>query len=60
MNTLNYFAPLQQLLEQTINLGFMKPACRALYGLFSEPTALLDFLESDEAQAVDLRGMKNI
>ena len=60
LNTLNYFAPLQQLLEQTINLGFMKPACRALYGLFSEPTALLDFLESDEAQAVDLRGMKNI
>ena len=60
LNTLNYFAPLQQLLDRAIDLGFMKPACRALYGLFPEPTALLDFLESDEAQAVDVRGMKNI
>ena len=60
LNTRNYFAPLQLLLDRTIDLGFMKPACRALYGLFPDPAALLDFLESDEAQAVDVRGMKNI
>ena len=38
----------------------MKMACRALWALFEDPVALLDFLESDEAHQVTAKGMKNI
>lgn len=60
LNTLDYFAPLQALLDHTIALGFMKPACRALWAMFEEPASLLDFLESDAAFQVSAKGMKNI
>lgn len=60
LNTLNYFGPLQSLLDSTISQGFMKLACRALWALFEDPVALLDFLESDEAHQVTAKGMKNI
>lgn len=60
LNTRDYFAPLHALFESTIAQGFMKPACRGLYAMLETPAALLDYLESDEAANLDVRGLKNI
>jgi predicted Rossmann-fold nucleotide-binding protein len=48
------------MLEQTIEQGFMKPACRELYGVFSDADALLDYLEQAKAAPVSAKDMKNI
>ena len=55
-----YYDLLQQLLEQTILQGFMKPACRNLYGVFSDADALLDYLEQANDAPVSAKDMKNI
>lgn len=60
LNTRDYFAPLHAMFEASIQEGFVKPACRALYTMEGDPEALLDYLESDEAVNLDVRGMKNI
>lgn len=60
LNTRDYFAPLHAMFEASIQEGFVKPACRALYAMLDDPEALLDYIESDEAANVNVRGMKNI
>lgn len=60
LNLDGYYDLLQQMLEQTIEQGFMKPACRDLYGVFSDADALLDYLEQAKATPVSAKDMKNI
>ena len=60
LNLNGYYDLLEQLLEQTIRQGFMKPACRSLYGVFSDADALLDYLEQANDAPVSATDMKNI
>ena len=60
LNLNGYYDLLEQLLEQTIRQGFMKPACRNLYGVFSDADALLDYLEQANDAPVSATDMKNI
>lgn len=60
LNLNGYYDLLEQLLEQTIRQGFMKPACRNLYGVFSDADALLDYLEQAKDSPVSATDMKNI
>ena len=55
-----YYDLLQQLLEQTIAQGFMKPACRNLYGVFDDADAMLDYLQQAKDAPVSAKDMKNI
>lgn len=60
LNLDGYYDDLLRMLDTAIEGGFMRPACRALYGVFSEPTALLDYLERYDPEALDVRHLKNI
>ena len=46
LNTHGYFDPLLALLARTAEEKFMQKDCLSLYAAFSEPEALLDYLES--------------
>ena len=60
LNTKGYFDPLLQMQEKAMAEGFLKPVCRDLFREFTDVKALLDYLESDEATAIDVRHLKNI
>lgn len=60
LNLGGYYDLLQQMLEQTIDQGFMKPACRQLYGIFTDIDAMLDDLERAQSAPVSAKDMKNI
>ncbi len=59
-NLRGYYDPMNDMLERAIGENFMKPACRGLYAMFQDQEALLDYLESDAATALDVRHLKNI
>ncbi len=60
LNTRGYYDDLLRMHETAIEQNFMRPACRELYGVFTEPAALLDYLEHYDPEAVDVRHLKNI
>ncbi len=60
LNTLGYFDPLEELLKRTSDLHFMRPASLELYESFSEPAALLDYLEGYTAKSFDISQTKHI
>lgn len=60
LNLRGYYDPMNAMLERAIAEDFMKPVCRNLYALFQDQEALLDYLESDAAVAMDVRHLKNI
>ena len=60
LNTLNYYAPMQAMLEHTAQSGFAKPVCLQIYRLFDEPAALMDYLEHYDPNEIDVRHIKNI
>lgn len=60
LNLNGYYDPMNAMLETAIAQNFMKPECRTLYAMFQTPEALLDYLESGDAAAVDVRHLKNI
>lgn len=60
LNTNGYYDNMVQMLKTTVEEGFMKAACLDLYGIFSEPDALLDYLEEYCAGQMDVRHLKNI
>lgn len=60
LNLGGYYDLLRQMLEQTIDQGFMKPACRQLYGIFTDIDAMLDDLERAQSAPVSAKDMKNI
>lgn len=60
LNTAGYYDAMDELMEKAVAEHFMKPACRELYKLCSTPAELLDYLETYQADAVDVRHLKNI
>ena len=60
LNTRGYFDPLLALLDRATQDGFLKAACRELYGVFSDPAALLTYLETAPRGLSDPLRMKNI
>lgn len=60
LNIGGYFDNLIRMLRTTVSEGFMREACLGLFGVFEEPDALLDYLESYDENALDVRHLKNI
>lgn len=60
LNTGDYYVPLQQMLEQAIEQNFMTAACRGLCAFFTEPEALLDYLESSDAVQIRVPELRNV
>ena len=60
LNTLDYYGPLRQMLEQAIAQGFLRPECRGLCAFFEDPDALLDYLETDTGAAVDPSKLRDV
>lgn len=60
LNLGGYYDLLQQMLEQTIDQGFMQPACRQLYDVFTDAQAMLDYLEQAQVAPVSPKEMKHI
>ena len=48
-NVGGYFDPLVSMLEESINRGFMLPACRNLYAVTDDEREILDYLEGYSA-----------
>lgn len=59
-NVDDYYAPMQKMLEHAVAERFVREPCLKIYRLFSEPEALLDYIESYDAAAIDVRHLKNI
>ena len=60
LNTLNYYGPMQAMLEHTAEMHFAKPVCLQIYRLFDEPAALMDYLEHYDPNEIDVCHIKNI
>ena len=60
LNVAGYFDDLRRLLETTVRESFMQAACLELCRSFTDPAALLDYLEGYDAAALDVRHLKNI
>lgn len=59
-NVNGYYAPMQHMMEHAVSERFVREPCLQIYRLFSEPEALLDYIERYDAQAIDVRHLKNI
>ena len=60
LNLCGYFDPMIEMLRTTVSEGFMREACLHLFGVFARPEELLDYLESYDENALDVRHLKNI
>ena len=60
LNLCGYFDPMIEMLRTTVSEGFMREACLHLFGVFTRPEELLDYLESYDENALDVRHLKNI
>ncbi|MBO5955219.1 MAG: TIGR00730 family Rossman fold protein [Clostridia bacterium] len=60
LNTLGYFDPLEELMKRTADLNFMRHKSLELYAIFSEPEALLSYLENYKAKTYDINETKHI
>ena len=47
LNPKNYFGPLLSMLENAVKEGFLEEACLAMFRVFPEPEALLDYMEEN-------------
>ncbi len=59
-NVNGYYAPMQRMLEHAVSERFMREPCLQIFRMLSEAGALLDYLETYDASAVDVRHLKNI
>jgi uncharacterized protein (TIGR00730 family) len=53
LNTMDYYRPLMLMQEKAMEQGFMRWECRSLCAWLDDPTALLEYLESDAAHQLD-------
>lgn len=60
LNTRGYYNALQAMLEHTVAEGFAKEACLRIYRIFDDADALLDYLETYDPEALDVKHLKNI
>ena len=59
-NVNGYYAPMQRMMDHAVSERFVREPCLQIYRLFSEPEALLGYIERYDAQAIDVRHLKNI
>jgi len=60
LNTLGYYDLMNELLQRTTDLHFMKEASLQLFESFSEPSTLLDYLETYKEIRFDITETKHI
>ena len=60
LNLDGYFDNLLRMLRTAVDGGFMTAACLDLFGVFSAPEPLLNYLERYDEEALDVRHLKNI
>ena len=60
LNVGGYYDQLLDLLEKTVEKGFMSEACLGIYRAHEEPAALLDYMEAAARRPADVRHLKNI
>ena len=60
LNTNNYYAPMHQMMEHAVRENFVKAPCLGLYKLCDTPEEVLDYIEHYDAQALDIRHLKNL
>ena len=58
LNTDRYYDAITDLLQNAVERKFMTAASMALFGVFEDAEALLDYLENDGGEAVDMLKMK--
>ncbi|MBQ1264740.1 MAG: TIGR00730 family Rossman fold protein [Oscillospiraceae bacterium] len=60
LNTQNYYAPMHQMLEHAVREKFVKAPCLQLYKLCDTPEEVLAYIENYDAEALDVRHLKNL
>ena len=60
LNTKGYFDPIDKLMKDITKAGFMKEDSLELYEFFTDPSALLDYLEGYTPENIDIHEMKHI
>ena len=58
LNTEGYYDLLEEMLQKTIDMGFMKKECADIYGVFSDPCELLDYIENVREEPSDIYKLK--
>ncbi len=60
LNTNGYYEPLRAMLEHAVRENFAKEPCLRLYKFCQTPQEVMEYLEQYDAQALDIRHLKNI
>ncbi len=58
LNTEGYYDLLVEMLNKTIEMGFMKKECADIYGVFPEAEELLDYIENVKEEPSDIYKLK--
>ncbi len=58
LNINGYFDLLKEMLDQSIEKGFMKETCSHIYGIFEDPEELLDYIENVHEEPMDIYRLK--
>ncbi len=58
LNINGYFDLLKDMLDQSIEKGFMKETCSHIYGIFEDPEELLDYIENVHEEPMDIYTLK--
>ncbi len=60
LNTKGYYDTLLKMMDEAIDLQFMKPACKALYGVFENVGEVLDYMENYVPNVANIGSFKNV
>lgn len=60
LNTNGYYDSMQKMIENTVSQSFAKPACMELYRLCATPEEALEYIESYNAEMIDVHQLKGI
>ena len=60
LNTKGYYSPIDNMLKNVVEGGFMRQKALDLYKSFDEPKALLDYIEEYTPEDFDIEHMKNL
>lgn len=60
LNTNGFYDGLQQFVRSAVSQRFIRPVCLNIYALCPTPEETLSYLEQYDAQALDVRHLKNI
>lgn len=60
LNTKGYYDPIDKLMKDITRAGFMKEDSLELYESFTDPSALLDYIEGYTPENIDIHEMKHI